>query len=211
MKQIEEKIYYRRNLPHYHPPNSIYFVTYRLAGSLPAHLLKELKEQENLLQKQILKIQNENEKTKRFNEARKKYFAKFDELLDKIVGGPKWLADTSIAQVIADAIVFRDKKEYDLITYCVMPNHVHMVISLEEYNNSLSKILKSLKSFTARKANRILKRSGEFWTHESYDHVVKNGEELKRIVFYVMHNPVKARYVAEPKEWKWSYSSDIYL
>ena len=100
-----------------------------------------------------------------------------------------------------------------------MPNDVHMVIGVGEHelfrpvgqignlsNKELSKIMQSLKRFTAAEANNILHRSGTFWQDESYDHVVRSEAELDRIVRYVIYNPVKADFVKKWWVWKWTYS-----
>ena len=63
----------------------------------------------------------------------------------------------------------------------------------------------SLKSYTSNECNKILKRTGSFWQHESYDHVVRNEEELNRIIHYTLNNPIKAKLVDNPEDWKWSY------
>jgi hypothetical protein len=65
--------------------------------------------------------------------------------------------------------------------------------------------MQSLKGFTALEANQLLRRSGEFWAHESYDHYIRNPPEWQRIMKYVLNNPVKAGYVANWQEWKWNY------
>jgi hypothetical protein len=79
----------------------------------------------------------------------------------------------------------------------------------KQHNNlsrgALSLILFSIKRYTAREANKILGRKGAFWQHESYDHVVRDGNELSRIIRYVKENPVKAGLVNDWKDWKWSY------
>ncbi len=62
-----------------------------------------------------------------------------------------------------------------------------------------------LKGSTARECNKLLKRTGAFWQHESYDHVVRNEDELRRIVEYVLNNPVKAGLVEVEEDWMWSY------
>lgn len=59
----------------------------------------------------------------------------------------------------------------------------------------LSKIMHSLKSYTANEANRFLGRTGPFWQRESYDHLVRDDRELVRIAEYIAHNPVKAKLV----------------
>ena len=69
----------------------------------------------------------------------------------------------------------------------------------------VTKILQDLKKYTARKCNKLLNRSGSFWQHESYDHVIRNEEELNKIVEYILNNPVKAKLVENPYDWKWSY------
>lgn len=113
------------------------------------------------------------------------------------------------------------KKEYDLLAYCIMPNHVHLVFTVRhDYISSIrakaratsttaryrvTDILRLIKGSTAREANKILHRTGTFWQHESYDHVVRDGKELERVVRYVINNPVKAGFVAKAEDWKWSY------
>lgn len=204
--------YYRRNLPHLQPPGATFFITFRLAGSLPSEVILRLKEEEEQNEKHLLKIKDEKERKKRIADQRKRYFSRFDETLDNAVDGPHWLKDERVAKVVADAIHYRDGKEYDLIANCIMPNHVHMVLTpIETVGRRasspyiLTNILENLKWYTALKANRILRRKGAFWQHESYDHVVRNGKELERIIWYVMNNPVKAGLVTNAEDWKWGY------
>jgi len=84
----------------------------------------------------------------------------------------------------------------------VMPNHVHVVLVPK---SNLPRITKSIKGFTARKANEILGRTGEkVWQDESYDHCVRSNEELQRIIKYVERNPVRAGLVASIEDWVWS-------
>ncbi|MGA2624296.1 MAG: transposase [Bacteroidota bacterium] len=156
----------------------------------------------------------------KFEEAREQYFGKFDQFLDTSTEGHFWLRDDRIAGHVADAIIYRDRKVYDLLAYCIMPNHVHMVFSVERFAESLpardgvsryivTDIIGSLKKFTAHEANKILHRSGIFWQHESYDHVVRNDRDLGRIIEYVLNNPVKAGMVQDWTKWKWSYCKFI--
>ncbi len=79
-----------------------------------------------------------------------------------------------------------------------MPNHVHLLITpLTE----ISKLVQSLKRFTAREANRILHSTGQpFWQQESYDRLVRNETEFQRITRYIEMNPVHAGLAATPEE-----------
>ena len=63
----------------------------------------------------------------------------------------------------------------------------------------------SLKGWTARRCNEALVRQGQFWQHESFDHVIRHQVERARVVKYVVDNPVKARLVEHWQDWPWSY------
>ena len=65
--------------------------------------------------------------------------------------------------------------------------------------------MQSLKRYTARQANKILGREGAFWQDESYDRMIRDGEEYARIIDYVLENPVKAGLVSKWEEWRWTY------
>ena len=65
--------------------------------------------------------------------------------------------------------------------------------------------MQSLKRHTSRESNKIVNRTGTFWHEESFDHIVRDKEELKRIIDYIMSDPVRAEFVKQESDWKWSY------
>ena len=74
----------------------------------------------------------------------------------------------------------------------------------------VSKVMQSLKRFTAREGNRILGLTGRpFWQDESYDRLVRNQTEFQRIAHYIEMNPVKAGLAATPEEFAWSSARPI--
>ncbi len=164
-------------------------------------------------------IRSNAKRTTLWREHQKAYFEKFDALLDGSTSGPHWLADERVASCTAEAMHFHDGKGYDLLAYTVMPNHVHLVCTLQPEKKPmratpgkhavakypLTEILQSIKRFTAKNGNRILQREGQFWQHESYDHLIRNSEELLRILYYTINNPVKARLCGTWHEWEWTY------
>lgn len=75
---------------------------------------------------------------------------------------------------------------------------------ISDARSPLSSIMHSLKSYTASQANRILDRTGRFWQHESYDHWVRDLDELERIADYIRLNPVRAGLCALPTDWTFS-------
>ncbi len=205
--------YYRRHLPHILPQQAIFSVTFRLVNTLPLGVIVKLKK-EFYIEKHNMLLQNKAPGVKKVSdEIYRQYFLKYDEYLDAGSTKNKWLKDNRIANIVSDAIKYRDKHEYDLVCFCVMPNHVHLVVEILDHHapagqgttRYLTKILQSLKSYTAVESNRILGRSGQFWQRENYDRVVRNERELEETVKYILYNPVKAGLVANWKNWEHSY------
>ncbi len=207
--RLDFEIAYRRNLPHIQPPGATLFITTRLYGSLPTEALQRLYEEAQLRLAAIDATDAPAERAELRYREEKRYFARFDQLLDRADHGPNWLQNATVAQIIVDALHNRDGQTYDLIAYCVMPNHLHLVLTpLPRDANSyfsMSRIMHVLKGFTAYRANDALGRKGTFWQAESYDHYVRDQDELQRVVYYVIFNPVKAGLVEDWSMWPWTY------
>jgi REP element-mobilizing transposase RayT len=129
-----------------------------------------------------------------------------DRYLDAARCGPAYLRRPEIARIVVNSILKGvELGHYLLRAWVIMPNHVHLLI---EPLCDPSKLLKSLKGFTARAANQALGLTGApFWQKESYDHWVRNDEEFVRIVAYIENNPVKAGHVRTPEVFPWSSAS----
>jgi hypothetical protein len=100
----------------------------------------------------------------------------------------------------------------DAITVAVsLIVHVLFTPRLDETGtyHSLSTIQHSIKLYTARRANPILDREGDFWYHENYDHMVRNPAESERIRAYILNNPVKAGLAKNWQEWPWSEAKGV--
>ena len=198
---------YHRNLPHIQPAGATLFVTYRLANSLPAVVGQRLREEAEAAE-QLLERLPEEERREELYRAQKWAFGRLDAALDRAESGPKWLGEPAVAQLVCDVLRQADGALYDLIAWGRMPNPVHAVFTPcvgPDGVVALPRIMHALKRPTAWDANSILGRFGTFWQDESYDHYVRDGEELARIVYYVLWNPVKAGLVAEWDAWPWSY------
>ena len=200
MSNLRFREFYRRRLPHIQIAGSTYFVTFRLKNSLPKDALEKLTAETARI-KELTKDVSEFE--------HRRWFGKFDDYLDRVICGEAFLNNEQVAALIANSIHYRDGKVYDLVAFCIMPNHVHLVITPLENSESdfysLTKILQSLKRHTAKQSNLILGRSDAFWQDESYDHIVRNKSELEWIIKYVLNNPVKSGLVDDWTKWKWSY------
>ena len=181
--------YYERNLPHWQPPASEIFLTWRLFGSLPREV--------------VLCLRNASEPTG-------EQFARAEKHLDGATFGPSWLRKAEVAALVKGSILrgADELRQYQLLAWTIMPNHVHLLIRPRA---PLAKITGSMKGATAYYANKILGQTGQhFWQKESFDHWVRSAAESEKIRRYIERNPVKAGLVSSPQEWKWSsaYKSD---
>jgi putative DNA methylase len=116
------------------------------------------------------------------------------------------LRDEAVARMVQTALLHFDGLRYRLIAWVVMPNHVHVLIETIP-GHALSDIIHSSKSFTAKAANRILKRTGVFWEQEYFDRVIRDENHFWNAVSYIQENPVKAGLV--PLAAAWPYSSAV--
>ena len=180
-------MFYRRKLPHWHEDlseNGFVFVTWRLLGSMPRIRIEEMVRSAPIPPGRA--------------------FAALDRLADRALVGPVWLRDDRIAAMVAETLVYGERSRgfYELRAWVIMPNHVHVVLRPRV---PLPAVTRWVKGSTARKANLMLHRTGQaFWQDESFDHRVRDEEELDRTVRYVENNPVAAGLVAKSEEWRWS-------
>jgi len=192
----------RDHLPHLKKEGGSYFVTFRLAGTLPAEVLLRLKQEREDILKHALAAKRpltwpEQEELFRW------YSNRVDAYLDA-GHGDCFLKHPEIAQLVSGALLFFDGKRYELRAWVVMPNHVHAVV-WPRPPVTLSRVLHSWKSFTSTQANKSLSRAGQpFWQSESYDHLIRDDDDHARCVAYTVNNPVAARLCARPEDWQWS-------
>ncbi len=213
MNRLEYKPFYERNLPHYQPPGVALFITFRLADSIPTSVQRQLRAEAEEVEAILARIVNPQERAKRTYLEQRRFFGKWDTALDTAKNGPFWLRIPEITESVVECLHYPDGNMYDLDAFCVMPNHVHVILTplLKDKDTyySIAAIMHSIKGNSARKANPHLGRSGQFWQHENYDHVVRDEAEWKRIITYILNNPVKAGLVAQAKDWPWTYCKHL--
>lgn len=206
------KVFYRRHLPHIHPPEGTFFITYLLHGAIPKPLRETLK-RDHTLKVNELRIRGAETA---IDDERKRYFGRFDRALHHSENSPFWLRNKEISEIIKESLHFWDGRKIELICYCIMPNHVHILFTLLPQPSPdspihLQHIMESIKKYSAVKCNALLNRKGQpFWQHESYDRLVRDRKELSKIISYVLNNPVKAGFCKNRFEWKGSYISPEY-
>jgi len=177
----------RAFLPHWEQIGCTYFVTWRMADSVPMEKLRQWQQDRAIWIAAHPKPWDE-ETWKEFGS---RFEGRMQEWLD-LGEGSRFLANNVARQLVTNALHHFDGKRYHLGDYVVMPNHVHVLITpLAEFG--LKKLMHSWKSFTAK---AILKQYPEapnpFWLQESFDHIVRSEAQLKHFQRYIRENPAKA-------------------
>ena len=176
----------RGYLPHFDGGQIPQFITFRLGDSVPQELLRKWREE--------LRDENCDVDT-----ALRKRIEMF---LDQGYG-ECWLRSPAVVRKVQDSFLFFDGVRYRLTAWVVMPNHAHLLLT-PAAEQELSQILHSLKSYTANEANKILRRSGEFWQPESFDRRIRDANHFANTISYIENNPVKARLCKRPEDWPFS-------
>jgi REP element-mobilizing transposase RayT len=199
----------RGYLPHRKAEGKTYFVTFRLADSLPKEVLESyLFEREDIVKRaQAMGRKLSPAEEKRLSEL---YNERIESYLDA-GHGQCWLNRPQMGGMVAGALRHFDGERYDLRAWVVMPNHVHAVLTPRE-KYALSDILHSWKSFTAHQAPKVaqasrlqIPKAQAFWQRESYDHLIRDDNDLARAIQYTIQNPVKAGLCKKPEDWPHIY------
>ena len=171
---IQTRVY----LPHVKAEGASYFVTFRLADSLPQEAQERWRE--------LPEIERAREVERHLDTG----------------AGECLLARPELADLVVQALHHHEDR-YVLHDFVVMPNHVHLLLTPGP-GQTLSDILHGIKSWTAQEINVLLGRSGVLWQRESFDRVARDDDEMQRLAAYIRHNPVKAGLCAEEAGFRWS-------
>ena len=169
-------------------------ITIRLADSLPRNVVEQWREE-------ILRSEEWRTERARLEELRRRV-ARYEDM----GRGECHLRRPEIAVLVRDALLRFDGERYRLLEWCIMPNHVHVLLS-QITGFPLGDIVRSWKTFTAREANVILGRRGPFWMRDYHDRSIRDGKHLNRAIAYIRGNPVKAGLCVRAEDWPWSSAS----
>ena len=201
---LRSGVHTRGYLPHVKREGAEYFVTFRLADSLPKEVLLHSEAERAARLRDLSEAGRSDRSTPDTEETIQRDFRRqVERYLDQGAGACH-LRRTEIADLVVGAIKFFHEQRYLLREWVVMPNHVHVLL-WPMPNHLVGEIVKSWKQFTSLRAKRMLGLpQGRFWQPEAFDHWVRNDAERARIAKYIRHNPVTARLCAQPEDWRWS-------
>ncbi|MDR2112035.1 MAG: transposase [Candidatus Accumulibacter sp.] len=178
----QHKTWYSRGyLPHCDVPGLIQAITFRLHDALPAEILARIRAGEH----------DDKDSQKRIARALDQGFGRCS------------LRDPVCGRLVENALLHFDGAKYRLLEWCVMPNHVHVLVETFA-RHPLDRIVHAWKSYTAKAINRHLRCQGKFWQQDYHDRFIRNDAHLLLARNYIRDNPVAAGLCELPQYWPWS-------
>jgi putative transposase len=174
-------------LPHWQQAGAAYFVTFRLADAIPSQLRNQWEDERNAW----LRHNPEPWTTETEREYHQRFSGAIERWLDA-GHGACLLRIPGCAKVVAETLSHFEGERVVMISFVVMPNHVHAVF-VQNPEFLLEKLIRSWKGFTARQINKLLGRSGNFWQRDYFDRLVRDEKHFANCVRYIRRNPEKAR------------------
>ena len=171
----------RGYLPHFDAGKLVQAITFRLADSLPKTIYDDI----------TATAANDADIRRR---------------IEAMIDGGRGacvLRNPRIAAIVQDALWHFDGEHYRLIAWAIMPNHVHVLMEQIE-GHLLADVVHAWKSFSAKEANKLLRRTGKFWAADYFDRYIRDQSHFDAAVNYIHENPVKAGLVARADVWRWS-------
>lgn len=169
---------------------ALQFITYRLYDSVPQKLIDAWKEELKLTEMTMS------------NDPRVELLRNRIDKYEDVGYGQCFLKDSRIASMVQENLFHFNGIRYNVLRWCIMPNHVHVLIEVLE-GWTLSTIMHGWRSYTAHQANKILERTGDLWMEEYFDRYIRDEKHLETVVNYIDNNPVKAGLVDEAHKWPW--------
>lgn len=116
----------------------------------------------------------------------------------------KPFSDAPVAEMICENIEFYSNKlGFRLFGYCLMPDHLHLLVSPGKSGKSMSDWLQTFKSYTGHQFVKLGHRP-PLWQRSPYDHVCRDGETAESVLVYIIDNPVRAELVKCWRDWSWT-------
>lgn len=176
----------QRTLPHWRQSDTSYFVTFRLADSIPQKTLRTWMSERDAFVAQHAQPLSDADTV----EYHKRFTYRIETWLDSGMGSCL-LAQRNFSEIVADALFYFESKHYAIGEWVIMPNHVHAIVT-PKTEFELSSILHSWKPFTATRINQLTGKTGSLWQEESYNQILRNECHQWKVEEYIRNNPIKA-------------------
>ncbi len=195
----DELLITQRKLPHWAQDGAVVFITWRTLDSIPKDVLSQWRGDRNRwLMAHDIDPTQQGWKTKvqelpaeEMIEFHDRFTTRWHEHLDA-GHGACLLKNQELAEIVHDSLLHFDGDRYEMLSFVVMPNHVHLLATFPNRTAMLEQC-DSWKHFTSREINRRTGTKGRFWQADAFDHLVRHEAQYQRLLSYISENPAKAR------------------
>ena len=184
----------RGYLPHRDYGSALQAITFREADSLPSHVIENWREE----LKDHLESPDEETQAATLKELSRR-IAHYEDAGH----GKCLLLQPEVAKIVQETLLAGHEVKYRLIAWCIMPNHVHVLIKQGD-ESPLGKIVQQWKGSSSRLINTALESKGSIWAKDYFDRVIRDDEHFWNCITYIHRNPVRAGLVKEPIDWPFS-------
>jgi putative transposase len=175
--------HWRGYLPHFDGGALVQAVTFRLADALPAGVVEALRSELG-------------------EDSAPEMRQRIAALLDA-GHGSCLLREPWAATLVEETLAHFDGIRYRLVAWVIMPNHVHVILECHS-GYSLGAIVRSWKSYSARRINARRGGTGRLWYPDYFDRYIRDAQHLAYAVEYVHLKPVRAGLTGKAEEWPYS-------
>lgn len=183
--------------PHWAQAGTITFVTFRTADSIPASVMAQWNHEryEWIRRHGIEDFQDWRDGWRKLDSKQRldfdNHFNRLREMTLDACHGACLLRDSSMANIVASALLHFDGTRYCMGDFVIMPNHVHLLVSFSTQED-LKACSYSWMHYSARKINQRLGRVGLLWQQETFDHLVRSPEQYDKLRNYIHDNGINA-------------------
>ncbi len=177
----------RNRLPHWQQDGATYFITYRLADSIPQILMNQWRQD----RAHWMELNPQPWDTETEYEYHRRFSGELDRIMDSGFGSCV-LRNLEIQDLLAENFSNFDGKRYLLHSCVIMPNHVHLLLSMA-VGSWLEKAVTSWKNYTSKRINAITGEGGAFWQKDYFDRIIRDWDHFANVARYIRRNPVKAK------------------
>jgi REP element-mobilizing transposase RayT len=119
-------------------------------------------------------------------------------------------SQSTYARIATDCLLGQQQKSSCRVdVYCVMPDHIHVILTPGTEGASSLEYLRRFKGWCSREM-RLAGWTGELWQKRSYDHLLRRDEDIRQIAAYIVANPIRAGLCTTPDDYPWSGLASIY-
>lgn len=216
-----KEVYTRLGQPHIQHIGQTFSVTFITYDAIPNQELERLKHEKQVALSKIKQFSS-NKQKKKWWEIHSSFDTKMEDLLNAKTQQEHLFKNNEAASILQRKIHAFDGVYYKLAAYCIMSNHVHLLVDfsvqvpkqwdgispIENYLN-VGDVTGRIKGGSAFEINKTLARSGQVWRLGYYDRYIRSEEHFDQTVSYIINNPVKAKLVKDWTDYPYTYISDL--